>query len=166
MKKGSTTMNLEKMCQYQVWADHKVRDVLRGFTDEEFTREIGPPFGSVKNVCVHIVVAIEYNIQFIEKVAVDGKELHQAVRALSKDELLNRWEKADNDLLKAAQKVKEPIVFPNFVSGGKVMLEPEDFFLQYVTHTVYHRGQLMSLIKSLGKEGVTTDYLLYLFVKE
>lgn len=156
-------MNLEKMLTYHVWADDKVRNVLRGFTDEEFTREIGPPFGSVKNVCVHIVVAIEYNMQFIGTAAVEGEELYKAVGALSKDDLLKRWEKIDNNLLKAAQKVKEPILFPNFVSGGEVLLEPEDFFLQYITHTVYHRGQLMSLIKSLGKEGVTTDYLLFLF---
>lgn len=159
------SVNLEKLCDYQVWANNIVRDILREFTEAEFTREIGPPFGSVKNLCMHIIIAIEYNIEsFGKKVDLDAEELYKTLESLSKDELLAKWEEIDKKLrFHVNQKGEELIEFPNFVSGGEVLIEPADFYLQYVLHTVYHRGQLLSMIKMLGKEGITTDYLFYLF---
>ncbi|KYK38258.1 MAG: hypothetical protein AYK18_17555 [Theionarchaea archaeon DG-70] len=65
--------------------------------------------------------------------------------------------------LEHVKRTTEQIRFPNFVSGGDVVLEPEDFCTQYIMHTTYHRGQLLSMLKMLGKEGETTDYLFYLF---
>ena len=160
----SQNVNLEKLCDYQLWADNILRDLLYNLTEKEFTREIGPPFGSVENLCVHIVVALEYNIEsFIKKVPVRGEELYEALGNLSKDELLTKWEELDRELENHAKEPKEPIVFPNFVSGGDVIIEPGDFFLQYILHTTYHRGQLVSMLKLLGKEGATTDYLFYMF---
>ena len=160
----SQNTNLVKLCDYQIWADNLIRDMLHNLTEKEFTQEIGPPFGSVKNLCVHIVVALEYNIEsFIEKVPVNGKELYEALGNLSKDELLTTWEDMDKKLKEHAKKANQLICFPNFVSGGDVLMEPGDFFLQYILHTTYHRGQLVSMLKLLGKEGVTTDYLFYMF---
>lgn len=157
--------NLEKLGTYQLWADSIVRDIIKTLTEEEFTQEVGPPFGSVKNVCTHIVVAIEYNVEsFIKKNEVNGEALYESLDNLSKDNLLSRWEEADNTLLThIIQSNDNPIVFPNFVSGGELLIAPEDFFMQYIIHTAYHRGQLMSLLKMLGKKGETTDYLFYLF---
>lgn len=147
-----------------MWADSTVQDIIRGLTEEEFTREIGPPFGSVKNLCVHIVVALEYNIEsFIKKVDVNGEELYETLENLSKDELIIKWKDTDKKLLEHAEGTTEPIRFPNFVSGRDLVLKPEDFYIQYILHTTYHRGQLLTMLKMLGKEGETTDYLFYLF---
>lgn len=160
-------INLEKLCTYQVWADTQVRDILKGLTEEEFTREIGPPFKSIKNLCVHIVIAMEYNIKsFVEKIDVNAEELYENLGKLSRDELLTKWEETEKKLLENVQKAREPIQFPNFLTGEEVVMDSADFFMQYIIHTVYHRGQLMSMLKILGKEGVTTDYLFYLFYLE
>ena len=157
-------INLEKLCTYQIWADTQVRDILKGLTEEEFTCEIGPPFKSIKNLCVHIVIAMEYNIKScVEKIEVNAEELFESLEKLSRDELLAKWEETEKKLLETVQKVREPIEFPNFLTGGEIVLDPADFFMQYIIHTVYHRGQLISMLKILGKEGVTTDYLFYLF---
>jgi uncharacterized damage-inducible protein DinB len=133
-------------------------------SDEKFTCEIGPPFKSIKALCIHIVVAIEYNIEsFIRKNITNAEELYETLETLSKDELLAKWEETDQKLLESAKRFKEPVQFPNFLSGGELVIESEDFFLQYILHTVYHRGQLLNLIKSVGEKGVTTDYVFYLF---
>ncbi|MBU7046508.1 MAG: hypothetical protein HXS54_08730 [Theionarchaea archaeon] len=107
MNKGSEmsqNTNLAKLCDYQIWADNLIRDMLHNLTEKEFTQEIGPPFGSVKNLCVHIVLALEYNIEsFIEKVPVNGEELYEALGNLSKDELLTTWEDMDKKLKEHAK---------------------------------------------------------------
>ena len=160
-------INLEKLCTYQIWADIQIRDILKGLTEEEFTCEIGPPFKSIRNLCVHIVIAMEYNIKsFIEKIDVNAEKLYENLGKLSRDELLTKWEETEKKLLETVQKAREPILFPNFLTGEEVVMDSADFFMQYILHTVYHRGQLVSMLKILGKEGVTTDYLFYLFYLE
>ncbi len=157
-------LNMNKLCEYQLWADSIVQNLVRELTEEEFTITVGPPFESVKNLCVHIVVAIEYNINsFVKRMDVDGEELYKTLDELSKEELITRWEEADKELLEQMKSARESISFPNFVSGGDIVIEPADFYMQYILHTTYHRGQLLSLLKILGKEGKTTDYLFYLF---
>ncbi|MFQ6088795.1 MAG: DinB family protein [Candidatus Methanofastidiosia archaeon] len=158
-------MNLEKICNYQIWANNKIRDIIRELNEEKFIREIGPPFGSVKDLCVHIIIAIEYNVEsFVKKIDVNTEELYETLKKLSKNELLAKWEEADEKLLEhVKQKAQKAIMFPNYISGGELLIEPEDFYMQYVMHTTYHRGQILSTIKSLGKGGRTTDYLFYLF---
>jgi uncharacterized damage-inducible protein DinB len=157
-------MNLEKLCAYQVWADTAVRNLIKDMSDEKFTCEIGPPFKSIQALCVHIVVALEYNIEsFLKKGTMSAEKLYETLGTLSKNELLAKWEEADLKLLKSAKTFKDTVKFPNFLTGGELAIESEDFFLQYILHTTYHRGQLLNLIKSLGEKGVTTDYLFYLF---
>ena len=47
-------MILEKLARYQLWADDIARGLVGDLTDEEFTREILPPFGSIQSLCAHI----------------------------------------------------------------------------------------------------------------
>lgn len=79
--------------------------------------------------------------------------------------MVKDWKKVDDILLKHIKKIDDELVaFPNFIKGeGIVNMTKEDFYFQYLSHTIYHRGQLMTTLKKLDKEGTTTDYLLYLF---
>ena len=89
--------------------------------------------------------------------------MYEELYSLSKEKLLQRWKEADECLLENMKKREKPIEFLNFLTEELFTIDRNDFFLQYITHTVYHRGQLMSALKNLGKEGITTDYLFYLF---
>ena len=51
-------MNLQRLVEYQIWADDQARDLLRGLTDEEFSKDVLPPFGSIRSLCAHITLAI------------------------------------------------------------------------------------------------------------
>ena len=55
-----------------------------------------------------------------------------------------------------------PYVFPNFLAEGKITLDGGDYLAQYLLHTQHHRAQMMSALRVMGKEAVTTDYLFYL----
>ena len=54
------------------------------------------------------------------------------------------------------------MVFPNFLGEGEMKVGHDDYFTQYLIHTAYHRAQVMSAMRALGREGVGTDYLFYL----
>lgn len=152
-------MKLEKIAKYQIWANDEIREIIESLTEEEFTKE------SIQDFCVHTIVAIEYNLETkVNKKEVDVEELYEKLYELSKEELMKKWIETDERLLKYIENIDEKqIEFPNIVKGeGKVYMTQEDFYFQYLSHTIYHRGQLMTALKKLGKEGKTTDYLMYL----
>ena len=69
----------------------------------------------------------------------------------------------DGELLEFAKtETGEEYAFPNFLGEGEIRVNHDDFFMQYVFHTIHHRAQIMSAMRALGKEGKTTDYLFYL----
>ncbi len=157
-------MGLKKLAEYYVWANDIARKMLEEVSEEELSRNVVPPFGSIRNLCTHIMLAIEYNI---EKRArgkdVDPYELGKALHGTPKDGLLAKWREIDEKLLEyAIVETDEEATFPNFLGEGEIRVNHDDFVLQYILHTVYHRAQIMSAMRALGREGKTTDYLYYL----
>jgi uncharacterized damage-inducible protein DinB len=156
-------MNLEKIAKYQIWANDLVREKIEGLTKEEFKQE------DIQDLCCHIILAIEWNTEnIVNKKSVDWGEMYEELLELPKEKLLIKWKKTDEKLLKQVENIgDEMLEFPNFIKGeGIVEMTQEDFYSHYLTHTIYHRGQVMKALKNLGKEGVTTDYLFYLFALE
>jgi len=153
-------MNLEKAAKYQLWANDKVREIVRDLKVDEFSKE------NIQDYIIHIIAAIEYNLEsVIKKKNIDYGIMYEDLYNQSKEKLLEKWSKTDEKLLKNIKNIgEEKISFPNFVKGeGEVLMSQEDYYFQYLTHTIYHRGQLMTALKKIGKKGITTDYLLYLF---
>jgi uncharacterized damage-inducible protein DinB len=156
-------MNLEKIAKYQIWANDKIRSIISNLTEEEFLKN------DIQDLCIHTILAIEYNLDTkIQKTEVNVEEMYEKLYSLSIEEIMKKWIQTDERLLEYIRKMKDgKIEFPDFIKGkGKLLMSQEDFYFQYLSHTIYHRGQLMTAIKKLGKEGLTTDYLIYLFTLE
>ena len=157
-------MNLEKLADFHLWADDRAREIIRDLSYEEFTREVVPPFGSVKRLCIHMVMAIEFNLRRrVQGEEADPYEMDEELDAMSIDDLMGRWREADLRLRDYALGYRDHVaVFPNFLGEGEMQVLHDDYFTQYLIHTAYHRAQVMSAMRALGREGVGTDYLFYL----
>ncbi len=157
-------MNLEKLADYHIWADDRAREIISDLSHEEFTREVVPPFGSVKRLCIHMVMAIEFTLRKrVQGEEVDPYEMDEELDAMSIDDLMGRWREADLMLKDYALGYSDHVaVFPNFLGEGEMQVRHDDYFTQYLIHTAYHRAQVMSAMRALGREGVGTDYLFYL----
>ena len=160
----SQIMILRKLAEYQLWADDNARELLGGHTEEEFSRDVLPPFGSIRSLAAHITMAIEYNLKNrVEKVEFDPEELGEMIYTAPKDRLLKLWREADLRLLEfAGTKSEEEYVFRNFLGEGEIALDQSDYLSQYLLHSQHHRAQIMSALRLMGKEARTTDYLFYL----
>ncbi|NQT08945.1 DinB family protein, partial [Candidatus Bathyarchaeota archaeon] len=157
-------MNLQRLAEYQIWADNQARKLLEGLTDEEFSRDVLPPFGSIRNLCAHITLAIEFNLKHhMDKEEFDPEELGEEIHTTPKEDLLEMWMQADLRLLEFSEsRTDETYVFRNFLGEGQITLDQDDYLSQYLLHTQHHRAQIMSALRVMGKEAVTTDYLFYL----
>ena len=99
-------MDLEKLADYHLWANDRAREIIRGLSEEEFTRDVVPPLGSVKRLCIHMVMAIEYNLlSRVHGEEVDPYEMDDELDAMPVDELMDRWREAD---LRLRRTVRRP----------------------------------------------------------
>ena len=51
-----------KFADYHLWANNRVRGKLMELTEDEYCRELIPPFNSIKRLVIHSILAVEYNL--------------------------------------------------------------------------------------------------------
>jgi uncharacterized damage-inducible protein DinB len=157
-------MNAIKLADYNIWANDRVRSLLSVLTEEDFSQEILPPYGSIRSLVTHIVLAIEFN--FVNRVdggSVAGNDLWESLNQMPIGELLDHWREMDHHLKRfSSTHMDLEVVFPNFLGVGEIKVDHDDYFTQFLIHTVHHRAQIMSALRLMGKDAIGTDYLFYL----
>ncbi|MFX0091567.1 MAG: DinB family protein [Candidatus Hodarchaeota archaeon] len=153
-------MGLSNLGKYNLWAGEKTRNILKNLTEEEFTQDLGIPFGSIRDKCLHILLALETCFATLEAKLDELIAQAPQIEKMSNQELLNKWAERDQQLAEALQGNTSGTVKVLHL-GEPFTMNQGDFYLQYVNHTTYHRGQLVLALKKLGKEAVGTDYIMY-----
>ncbi|MBK5113598.1 MAG: hypothetical protein KGD59_10700 [Candidatus Heimdallarchaeota archaeon] len=158
-------MSLSNFAIYHVWAGDKIRTIIEKLSKEEFTKNLGEYFShnSIHELCLHSLGACEFCLALVDKIDPDiFSARYKDLMQLSQKELLEEWKKTDYKYSQLLQgNVKGKILVPPFL-GNSFKVSKLDFLLQYVTHSTYHRGQIIIALKKLGKEVVGTDYLFFL----
>lgn len=157
-------MNLEKLADYHMWANDRTRSVIKSLKHEEYEKDLVPPLGSIKAHIAHTILACEYNLKArIDGETVDGRAIFDKVSGKSIEDVCEHWRTIDEGVVSlASTHLDLDATFPNFLGEGTMQVNHDDFFMQYIIHTAYHRSQIMSAMRMLGKEAVGTDYLFYL----
>lgn len=158
-------MSLKNLAQYHHWVGEKSREILKTLTEEEFRKEFNNILGSVRQKVEHIVHALLFCYTHL-KVEVDHmgssfEETIQTITHLTDEELLTAWQDLDERLSKDLFSDNIGTVELQRQDGSSFCLKREDFYLQYLLHTVYHRGQLNYCLKALDKPRINGDYLFY-----
>ena len=149
---------LARLGKYQIWANDKYREILSKISEEEWQKDLGDPFKSIKSVCTHIVLAVERSLTIINQERDLKRDDVIPLWELSKNDLLEKWRQTDDEFNKLLEtKTEGKVAFEEFN-----FMNAEDFLFQYINHSSYHRGQLVFALRLLGKEATNTDYLFYL----
>jgi len=150
---------------YYNWAGKKSREQLGGLTEEEFNRDCGEILGTVSQKVQHIIFALitcfshlNEKLPFMEE---SLEETYQKVAEYSMEQLMDCWEVLDSRLSNGFTSDLRSTVELQRQDGGSLCLMRDDLYLQYILHTIYHRGQLNYCLKFLGKTRINTDYLFY-----
>ncbi|MFX0124641.1 MAG: DinB family protein [Candidatus Hodarchaeota archaeon] len=147
--------------KYHVWAGSESRKQLETLTDEEFSKNLGPILGSVRAKVEHIILAIESCFRRITDDPSSVENLVKHIKNMSKEELLKYWEHKDNEIANGLQGDTGKTIIIQRMDDSSFVMNLKDFYLQYVLHTVYHRGQLNYCLKKLNIERIEADYLYF-----
>jgi len=153
---------MESLYDYNRWANAVVLDAAATLTQEQFTRDLGNSFRSVRDTLAHILGA-EW-IWLERWKGASPKGLLEATDFPSVEALRTRWNEVERDrtafLLTAANRLEETISYVN--TRGRTFAYPLwQMMVHVVNHSTYHRGQITTLLRQLGSKPVSTDLLLF-----
>jgi uncharacterized damage-inducible protein DinB len=132
-------------------------------TNEDFIRPMGNSFSSVRDTLAHILGA-----EWIWLERWQGrspKTLLDAATFSKVQSLESRWETIKHDQTQfiealTPQRLVEELAYLN--QRGQLYSYPLwQQMVHVVNHSSYHRGQVTTLLRQLGTEAMSTDFLVY-----
>jgi uncharacterized damage-inducible protein DinB len=168
------TMNkddIQLLYEYDRWANARVFQSLAALSVEQFTRDLGGSFPSVRDTMLHILAGEWTWLTYWKEPARDAAflaELRKRRETLFKPDA---FPDLDSVCRKWAEIEKEQIDFVKNVTDeslqGKIPARDTQISLVHLmqhlaNHSTYHRGQISLMMRQLGAEPVATDFHVFL----
>ncbi len=152
---------IEELGSYYIWAHDRYRKAMSDLSDEEFERVDEKVGKSVRQLVTHMIMITAYSYMDEDSVL----ELSERIVGSDKDSLLSLWKEVDLQMADALKSVNPTMTRVIQTPSGDEQAEvPENlYFLSFTDHNTFHRGQLLSMLKSLGRPGISSDFFYYLF---
>ena len=155
---------ISKLFGYNRWANARMLEQVSGLTAEEYERQLGGSFPSVRETLAHIYAA-EW-IWLERWLGRSPRALPTGQQVPTLELLKEKWgavESACRDFVEgpAASRLAEVIRYVN-VKGETWEYPLSELFVHVVNHSSYHRGQAAAMLRQLGKTPLSTDYLVFL----
>ena len=157
------TEDFRLLYDYNSWANHRTLDACAALTEEQFTRDMGSSFRSVRDTLAHLMLVEWIWLERWNGRAPSGYPPSTDFPNLNT--VRTRWAEIERDLLKyIASLTPEDLqrVVHHKTMAGVPHAQPLWQMLQQVlNHATYHRGQVTTLLRQLGAKGVGTDLIMF-----
>jgi uncharacterized damage-inducible protein DinB len=145
---------LTTLIDYNYWARDRLLDAVQALTQEQFTRDMGNSFGSVRDTIAHICDA-----ESIWLARCDGGQptgFQKPDRMPDAAAARAEWAELDRGMREVLQRmgpggVQRTIEYKDFKGASRT-----DVVWQIMQHVVnhgsYHRGQVTTMLRQLGAQ--------------
>jgi uncharacterized damage-inducible protein DinB len=153
-----------RLFAYNRWANMRVLRAARGITAEEYSRTVGGSFTTLRDTLTHVYGA---DWVWLERFAGRSpRALPAGKEAGSPNALETMWREVEEGWAALVGEVesarmRERLDYVAF-SGDAFSRPIGDVLVHVVNHSTYHRGQVATLTRQLGKQPASTDYLMML----
>ena len=149
---------------YNSWANRRVLEACAPLSAEQFTRQNGSSFPSVRDTLAHICGA-----EWIWLERWNGRVPTGGIPAATDypdfETLKRRWTEVESDLLGyiaslGPADINRVVQFTTL--AGTPFSQQLGHCLQHLAnHGTYHRGQVTTMLRQLGAKPVSTDLILF-----
>jgi uncharacterized damage-inducible protein DinB len=164
-------IDIELLYQYDRWANNRVITSVAALSAEQFTRDLGGSYPSVRDTLLHIIAA-EWIWQQYWKLPVVTTATSTELRA-QRDELFRPDKYSDLDSVRSkwTEVEKFQIAFVHgtndeslntMVSFRSMQVTLAQMMQHMANHSTYHRGQISLMMRQLKAEPVATDFHVFL----
>lgn len=166
-----TKDDIQLLYEYDRWANHRILQAVFPLSAEEFTRDLGGSFRSVRDTLVHIVGS-EWGWLTCWK---EPSPTSAFITDLWSRQDARFHPEAFPDLtavqLKWAEVEKEQMEFVNRVTNESLermlpvlttQISLAHLMQHLANHSTYHRGQVALMLRQLAAEPYATDFAMFL----
>jgi uncharacterized damage-inducible protein DinB len=166
-----TKNDIELLYEYDRWANNRVLYAVSTLRPEEFTRDLGGSFRSVRNTLVHIVGSEWCWLTYWKEPSPSSAFLTDL---WARDNAVldpNSYPDLAAVRLKWEEVEREQVEFVNRVTNESLqrmfpVLETQlslAHLMQHLAnHSTYHRGQVALMMRQLAAEPLATDFAMFL----
>ena len=143
---------LVAMLDYHYWARDRLLDALDPLTPEQFNRDLGSSFKSIRETVVHLYAAeVVWHARWTGQPAA---ALQTSAAFPDPGSVRRAWAEHEGKMRAFLGELGEPgalRVFSYKTLGGDAMSSPFWQMLQHVVnHGSYHRGQVTTMLRQVG----------------
>lgn len=149
------------LIKYHNWANRQLLDAVLPLSNEEWTRDLGSSFPSVQATAAHLIgVEWIWLERWKGKNPVAPPKWMDNPSATQLGSVFANIEKERTGFLHTADFKR--IVTYRLFNGSEGSDRLGALVYHVVNHSSYHRGQLVTLLRQLGKQPPSTDFLIYM----
>lgn len=155
--------DVREQFRYNRWANHQLLGAVEALSAEQYTRDLGSSFPSVRDTLVHVLssewlwterwkgVSPQRRLDPADYPDLAALRAAWAAVEAEQDAYLDALIDADLD---------RPFAYRN-PKGERWEYPTWQCLVQCTTHGLYHRGQVTTMLRQLGAVPVETDFLTY-----
>jgi uncharacterized damage-inducible protein DinB len=155
--------SVRALFDYNRWANARVLEAASALNQEQFTRDLGNSFHSVRDTLAHIFGA-EW-IWLERWKGTSPRSLPDTADFSSLGALKTRWDEIENQragfIRSVTPETLEKVVSYVNTRGQTFAYPLWQMMVHVVNHSTYHRGQITTLLRQLGAKPAATDLLLF-----
>lgn len=163
--------DIQLLHEYDRWANHRVLRAASALTPEQFTRDLGGGFHSIRDTLVHIIAGEWIWLQYWKapprspELLADLRKRREALFQPDGFPTVAAVESQWAEIEKAQVEFVHRLT--NESLGEMLPFRGSEFKLAHLmqhlaNHSTYHRGQIALMLRQLGAEPLPTDFHLFL----
>lgn len=147
--------------EYNVWANERIMNHLKSLPDGIFAKEVDLGFKSIAEVITHLIAADEVWFARIKGESPPPLTRTPFTNIEEASSYQNKLQTQILEFLLSTDDIEKIVNYSN-TRGEKFQNTILEIIQHVVNHGTYHRGNISTILNSLGYKGILTDYIVYL----
>ena len=162
-----TIDDIHLLFEYDRWANHRVLQAASDLSTEQFTRDLGGAFSSVRDTLVHMMAGEWVWLEYWKAPSPDSAffaGLRTRRASLFSSELFpdlaavrRRWSEVEQQVLDFVNGLTDEC-FTRVLPFRSTQAKLAHLMQHVANHSTYHRGQISLMMRQLGAKPVATDF--------
>src|SRR5262245_31023239 len=166
-----TREDVRLLCEYDRWATKRILKLVGALTPEQYARDLGGAFPSVRDVLLHIVASKWAWLTYWKETApsdailtdlfTQSETLFQSASFPTDVTVIPKWAEVEKDELDFVNEVTNELL-GRLLPVGNSSISLVHLMQHLANHSTYHRGQIAMMLRQLGAKAEATDFAEFL----
>jgi uncharacterized damage-inducible protein DinB len=166
-----TKDDIQLLYEYDRWANNRAFHAVSALNAEQFTRDLGGSFGSVRDTLVHIVGSqwawLTYwkepspSSAFLTDLWTREDALFHPNAFTELPAVQLRWAEVEREQVEFVNRVTNESL-PRMLPVCETQISLAQLMQHLANHSTYHRGQVALMMRQLAAKPLATDFAMFL----